>query len=136
MINTILGKSDRLIDRHGVMLGRILIGLLFVVTGVFSLTNLSQTTSMIATTPLPFASLLAIVVVIMKLGGGISLIVGKYVRLGSLTLILFTALATAFFHLDPFDMIVTLKNVAIIGGLLAVYRAAPRERVEVAGTVV
>lgn len=102
-----------------ILVGRILLGLLFVVTGTFTAQNIPGTTAMIESVGLPMAALLAYLVVLVKVGGGLALMVGWQTRYAAGALIAFTALATAFFHLDfPGEMINFLKNAAIIGGLL------------------
>lgn len=99
--------------------GRILLGLLFVVTGTFTAQNISGTTEMIGSVGLPMAAALAYLVVAIKVGGGLALMAGWHTRYAAFALIAFTALATVFFHLDfPGEMVNFLKNAAIIGGLL------------------
>lgn len=106
-----------------VLIGRVLLGLLFVVTGTFTAQNIPGTTDMIASVGLPMAALLAYVVVLIKVGGGLALMAGWHTRYAAGALITFTALATAFFHLDfPGEMVNFLKNAAIIGGLLYAVR--------------
>ncbi len=58
-----------------------------------------------------------------KLGGGLALVLGYKVEEAALALILFTLGATYFGHSDwsqPMNDVATLKNLAIVGGLLYV----------------
>ena len=113
-------------------LGRILIGILFLVSGVGFLLNFEMLKGLVGTI-FPFVTLVSIIVLMMKIGGGLSLILGIRVRLGSYVLILFTLLTIIFFHLkaalggDPNEMVMALKDLAIIGGLLLVAKESPVE---------
>jgi putative oxidoreductase len=131
-MNALLGSIDRLIDQYGLVVGRILIGLLFAVTGVQALFGFSGLSSMIAMIGFPVAGFFAGIILILKLGGGLALISGRYVRLGALALIFFVLLTIVFVH-QINDLGGTLKNLALIGGLILVYRAAPRESVPIIG---
>jgi putative oxidoreductase len=102
--------------------GRILIGLLFVVAGWGKLTNFAGTEQYVGTV-FPMAALFTVLAIIFELGGGLMLVTGFHARLASWMLIVFTALATLGYHTDfsqPMQQIMFLKNVAIIGGLLYV----------------
>lgn len=117
---------DQVAEKNGFFLGRFFIGLLFLVTGIMSLINFEQTKGLIMSAGLPLAGTLTVIVLAMKIGGGAALVAGRNVRYGAMALIAFTLLATGFFHLslDPMQLGSTLKNVAIIGGLILVYRGA------------
>jgi putative oxidoreductase len=70
---------------------------------------------------IPMASLpLLILVIAVEMLGGILLIAGYKVRWASYALIGFTLLATYYFHFLAGDVLQTLKNLAIIGGLFYV----------------
>jgi hypothetical protein len=69
-----------------------------------------------------------VLVIIVKIGGGLSLITGWHAREGALALVVFTALATVIGHSnigDQMQMIQALKNIAIIGGLFQVIVYGP-----------
>jgi len=100
------------------IMGRVLIGLLFIVTGITKLMDLGGAAAMMAKAGLP--GNLAIVVGLFELIAGLCLAAGFAVRLVSLLLALFTAATILFFHnrfTDPVQAIEALKNLAIIGGL-------------------
>ena len=100
------------------IIGRVLIGLLFILSGFSKLTDISGTASMIAGAGLPNG--LAIPVGVFELLAGLCLAAGFAVRLVSVLLAVFTAGTILFFHnqfTDPAQGVAALKNLAIIGGL-------------------
>ena len=107
-----------------VFVGRVLLGLIFLVGGWMKLTGFAGTEQMIAGAGFPAPALMAILAIIFEFGGGLLLITGFHARLASWMLIVFTAIATIAYH-NPFAgdqmaLIMFLKNIAIIGGLLYV----------------
>ncbi len=107
------------------MVGRMLIGLLFVFSGVGMVLNgVDGVASMIESRGLPMASLLAWVVIVVKVGAGAALMLGYRTRDAAIALLIFTGLVTLLYHLDLED-INLFKNLAIVGGLLYVYVYGP-----------
>ncbi len=106
------------------IIGRILLGALFVISGIQKVVAPAATAGYIdSATTLP-GSLLALPVGIFELVFGALLAVGLMSRLTSIVLAVFTGLTIFFFHNNLMDMqegIQALKNVAIIGGLLMVF---------------
>ncbi len=104
-------------------IGRILIAVLFVFSGAGKLMNIAGTGDSIeAMTPFPGS--LAIAIGIFEVAAGLLLASGFMTRLAAATLIVFTALATLFFHREITEVAqqqAALKNLAIIGGLLMVF---------------
>ena len=116
---------DRTLRAHGAMVGRMLIGLLFVFSGVGIINNgVEGFSGMIDARGLPMAALLAWVVIALKVVAGVALIVGYRTAYAALGLLIFTGLATLLYHLDLNDMNL-FKNLAIMGGLLYVYVYGP-----------
>lgn len=110
---------------YGTMVGRMLIGLLFVFSGVGILLNgVENFSGMIEMRDLPMPMVLAWVVVVWKIVAGGALMLGWRTMQAALALIIFTALATLLYHLDLED-INLFKNLAILGGLLYVYVYGP-----------
>lgn len=110
---------------YGTMIGRMLLGLLFVFSGVgIVLNGTAGTAGMITSLGLPAAMLIAWLVVIIKVGAGAALMLGYRAQQAALALIVFVALATLFFHMDLED-INLFKNLSIMGGLLYVYAYGP-----------
>lgn len=114
-----------MVRTHGTMLGRMLLGLLFVFSGAGIILNgTAGVEGMMASAGIPLASLLVWVVVLVKIGAGGALMLGYQAREAALVLIVFTVLATFFYHMDLED-INLFKNLSIIGGLLYVYAYGP-----------
>lgn len=105
-------------------IGRLLIALLFIVSGVNKLFDVAGTKAMIASAGLP--SGLAIPTGLFELLAGLALVFGFMTRLFAVLLAGFCLLAALFFHnnfLDPIQSAMLLKNVAIAGGLLCLCAA-------------
>ena len=116
---------DKTLRAHGAMVGRMLIGLLFVFSGVGIVNNgVEGFSGMIDARGLPMAVLLAWVVIAIKIAAGAALILGYRTAYAALALLIFTGLATLLYHLDLDDMNL-FKNLAIMGGLLYVYVYGP-----------
>ncbi len=109
---------------HGTLVGRTLIGLLFLVSGGGMLLGGAEgVAGMIASKGLPLASLIAWVVILTKVLGGAALILGYRVGCAAAALFIFTALTIVLFHnafIDPAQQTAALKNLSIMGGLLYV----------------
>jgi putative oxidoreductase len=109
---------------HGTLVGRTLIGLLFLVSGGGMLLGGAEgVAGMIASKGLPLASLIAWVVILTKVLGGAALILGYRVGCAAAALFIFTALTIVLFHnafIDPTQQTAALKNLSIMGGLLYV----------------
>jgi putative oxidoreductase len=100
-------------------LGRLLIALLFVVSGLNKLFDVPGTESMIVSAGLPggFAAMVGV----FELVAGLALIFGAMTRLVSVVLAVFCLATAFFFHndfMDPTQAAMLLKNLAIAGGLL------------------
>jgi len=112
---------DRILRANGTMIGRMLIGLLFVFSGVgIVLNGVDSFSGMIETRGIPMPMLVAWLVVVVKIVAGAALMLGWRTSQAALALMIFTALATLLYHLDLEDVNL-FKNLAIIGGLLYVY---------------
>jgi putative oxidoreductase len=103
--------------------GRLLIALLFLLSGVGKIAAPAATQGYIAAVGLPLPLLGYLIAIVVELGGGVLLLLGYRTRLVSLIMAAFTLAAALAFHHDFADqnqMIHFLKNIAIIGGLLQV----------------
>jgi putative oxidoreductase len=107
--------------------GRVVIAILFVMSGLEKIMDLDGTAAAIGSKGLPLPEVLAIATAILELGGGLLIIAGWQTRLVSLALAVFTAVAAYFFHdfwhyppgaEHTDNMIHLMKNVSIIGGFL------------------
>ncbi|WP_448956571.1 DoxX family protein [Labrys neptuniae] len=109
--------------RYLPLLGRLMIGLPFAMSGLSKLAAYGATTGMIAAVGLPFPPLAFAVAVAAELGGGILLIAGYRVRYVAMALSLFSLATAVSFHAnfaDQNQMIHFLKNVMMAGGLLQI----------------
>lgn len=109
--------------RYLPLIGRILIGLPFAMSGLGKLAAYGSTTATIGAVGLPFPPLAYVVAVAVELGGGLLLILGYRVRPVALALAVFCVATAVSFHsnfADQNQMIHFLKNVMIAGGLLQI----------------
>ena len=105
------------------IIGRILLGALFVFAGFGKVMDTAGTAAYMEAES-PFPGSLALAVGVFEIVAGLVLASGFVTRIASLSLIVFTALATLFFHEKVTDQVqaaMALKNLAIIGGLLMVF---------------
>jgi len=116
------------LNRYGSLIGRILIALIFILSGFSKITGFDGTVGYIANQGLPLPQLLAIGAILVELGGGLMLVLGWKARWAAAAMLIFTALAAVFFHnfwAVPADqmqnqMIHFMKNLSMMGGLLFV----------------
>jgi putative oxidoreductase len=103
--------------------GRVLIAVLFILSGLSKVAAPAATQAYIASAGLPAPVLAYIGSIGVELIGSVLLIVGFRVRAVAIGMAFFTLLTAVFFHRDFADqnqMINFLKNISIIGGLLQV----------------
>ena len=108
---------------------RVFIAAIFIVVGVNKVMNFAATAQFIGSAGLPMPQVLTALAVIFELGGGVMLLVGYKKRIAISMLLIFTVLATALFHVknitvDQVQQIMFLKNLAIVGGLLALWQGS------------
>ena len=104
------------------IIGRILLALIFILSGAHKLMDVAGTDQMIQSAGLPGG--LAIIVGFFELLAGIMLAVGFLVRLVSVLLFVYVGLTILFFHYqitDPVQGVNALKNLAIMGGLMLAF---------------
>jgi putative oxidoreductase len=127
-------------NRYLPLLGRLLIGVPFAMSGLSKLAAYGPTTEMIVAVGLPAPALAYAVAIIVELGGGLLLIVGYQARAAALVLALFSIATALSFHsnfADQNQMIHFLKNVMMAGGLLQIVAFGLDNRLSRgAGTVV
>jgi putative oxidoreductase len=110
------------------LLGRILIAIIFIVSGFGKLTNIGGTAGYFGSLGLPMPVLTAWVVALLEFVGGLAVLVGFQTRLAALALGLFTLAATFIAHFnfsDQMQTIMFMKNLAIVGGFLAFVAYGP-----------
>jgi putative oxidoreductase len=109
--------------RYLAFVGRLLIGLPFVMSGFGKLAAYGPMTEMIGAVGLPAPPLAFAVAVVVELGGGLLLIAGFQARPVAVALALFALVTAVSFHnnfADQNQMIHFLKNLMIAGGLLQI----------------
>lgn len=108
------------IQHYGPLVGRVLLALLFIVSGIGILTNVSATAGYYAALGIPAAMAAAVVVLVVKIVGGLMVASGMHAKEGAWALIVFTLITIVVAHTGEGQLIPALKNLAIVGGLLLV----------------
>jgi len=114
----------------GLFLARVSLAGIFLYAGAHKLGDLAGTAHGIAKAGYPLPKLLATVVALAELAGGASLLLGFLTTAGCLGLVLLLLPVTYSFHYvraggDVGQLVNTLKNVGLMGGLLALAAAGP-----------
>lgn len=111
-------------NRYLPFIGRLLIGLPFLVSGLSKLAAYGPTTAFIATSALPLPPPLSYAgAVAVEIGCGLLVIAGFRTRVAATVLALFCLATAAFFHTnfaDPNQIFHFIKNLVMTGGLLQV----------------
>ena len=97
--------------------------LIFLKAGISHILDFNSTVEMMSQQGLPLANILLFFTVIFQLLGGLSLLLGYKVQIGSILLIIFLIPATIIFHnpwLNAEEINSFLKNIGLIGGLLMI----------------
>lgn len=119
--------------RWAPLLGRILIALIFIVSGISKFMDLTATSNQIAQHPVPLPCAAAVLAALVELGGGLALLFGCHTGWAAGILVLFLIPVTYLFH-NPIGLvgaakvqqqIQLLKNLAIMGGLLLLVGFGP-----------
>ena len=111
------------VTRFFPLLGRLLIGLPLLMSGLGKLTTYAATTGYIGSVGLPLAPLGWAIAVALEVGGGLLLVAGFRAREVAFALAVFVLATAVFFHrnfADQNQMIHFLKNIMIVGGLLQI----------------
>ena len=110
-------------NRYLPLLGRLLIGAPFILSGLSKLAAHDATVGYISSVGLPLVQLGWLIAVVVELGGGALLLIGYRARLVALVVALFAFATAIFFHrnfADQNQMIHFLKNIMLVGGLLQI----------------
>ena len=116
------------LSSFGPLVGRILMALIFVMSGFGKITGFEGTVGYIASKRLPMPELHASGAIFVELGRGNMLNIGWNARWSAAAIFVFTAMAALFFHnfwaVPPNEaqnqMINFMKNISMMGGLLYV----------------
>ena len=114
-------------------IARILMSVMFLLSGISKVTGFGGTVGYIASVGLPMPTALAAAAAAVELLGSLALIIGWKTRWAALALAVFTVAATVFFHNfwaipvseQMTQQIFFMKNLAVIGGLLLLASAGP-----------
>jgi putative oxidoreductase len=113
------------------LVARILLAIIFVMSGFGKLTNIAGTAGYFASYSLPAPTVVAVIVGLIELLGGLAVLVGFKTSIAAWVLAIFSVASALVAHTDFADqmqMINFLKNLAMAGGFLAL-------AVEGAGTI-
>lgn len=116
--------NNRAVSEWAPLIARILLSAVFIYAGWGKIVGFAATVGYIGSVGLPLPTVLAVLAIIFELGGGLMLLTGFMGRIATKMLFVFTLLATVFFHTnwaDQMQMMMALKNMAIMGGLLMVF---------------
>jgi putative oxidoreductase len=113
--------------------GRVLLVLIFVISGINKLAHWNTTASYMAQKGLPLVPLLLVITVIVEIAGGLLVMIGFMTRPTSIVLALYLIPVTLVFHNfwsfrgmeAQMQMVNFLKNLSIMGGLLALAATSP-----------
>ena len=114
------------VKTYGPLVGRILLAILFVVSGFNKITGFEGTVGYIANYGLPLPQLGAIIAIVVELGTGILIVIGWQARWAATVLFLFLIPTTFIFHnfwsveaaQRPMQSLQFMKNLCIMGGVL------------------
>ncbi|MEE8484894.1 MAG: DoxX family protein [Nitrospinota bacterium] len=116
-------------EKYTPLIGRILLSTIFIMSGAGKIFDWSGTAGYMAAYGMPAIPLFLIGAIVLEIGGGLSVLLGFKAKLGAIALLIFIIPVTLIFHnflpiADPMaqklQMIMFLKNLAIMGGLLLV----------------
>lgn len=122
------------IQATAALVGRILLAIIFIKSGVGKITGFEGTAAYMASKGLPMTQLLLVGTIVIELLGGIMLVVGYKARWAALAIFLWLIPTTLIFHKfwgladakeAATQQIQFLKNVTIMGGMLMVYAFGP-----------
>ncbi len=121
------------VQRYAPLIGRILLSLIFLLSGLMKIPGWGDTAAYMAARGMPAAPVFLALAIALEMGGGLSVLAGYKARLGAAALIVFTIPTLWIFHNfwayplaeQQVQMVMFLKNLAIIGGLLLLAAFGP-----------
>jgi len=116
------------VEKYGPLVGRILLALIFFLSGLNKIFAWDFNTGYMAAKGMPMVAIFLVAAIVIEIGGSLSVILGYKARWGAVALIVFTIPASVIFHnfwaLKGMDQVLNMamfmKNFSIIGGLLLV----------------
>ena len=119
------------IDKYIYLTGRVIIGLYFLVPGISKVLSFPEYIQIVTINEVPFPAFSLILVILCQLIFGSSIILGRFLKLGSLILainiILFNFYIHDFWNINDVinqkhEMQNFIKNIAVLAGLLILYK--------------
>ena len=124
-----------IVRMYGPLVGRVLLALIFIIAGFGKITGFDGTVGYMQAYNVPMTQVLAVLAIIVELGGGLMIAVGWKARWAAAAIFIFVLIASFIFHAFwavPADQaqlqnIMFMKNLAIMGGMLyiIVYGSGP-----------
>jgi putative oxidoreductase len=121
------------LQNSAALAGRILLALIFIISGFGKITGYAGTAGYMASKGLPMVDVLLPLTILVELGGGLLIVIGWNARWAAAAIFLYVIPVTLVFHnpagLAPAEaqqqMINLLKNVSIMGGMLGLFAFGP-----------
>lgn len=113
------GESMEWVRSFGSLIGRILLILIFLNSGIGKIGNFEGTAQYMAKFGMPYTSFFLFGAIVLELLGSVTIMLGYFTRFGALLLIIFLIPTTLIFHTDFSDqtqVIMFMKNVSMLGG--------------------
>jgi putative oxidoreductase len=122
------GKVMEWVKALGSLIGRILLVLIFLNSGIGKIGNFEGTAQVMAKFGMPYTRFLLFGAIVFELAGSLSIILGYFTRWGALLILIFLIPTTLIFHTnfgDRVQMIMFMKNMSMFGGCLLLLAAGP-----------
>ncbi|MFB3887769.1 MAG: DoxX family protein [Thermodesulfobacteriota bacterium] len=110
----------------GILIGRILLILIFLNSGIGKIGNFEGTAQYMAKFGMPSTTFFLLGAIFLEVAGSLTVILGCFTRFGALLLILFLIPTTLIFHTnfaDPMQKTHFMKNVSMLGGCFVLLSA-------------
>ena len=136
-MNNALNPVLDILSRPMAVTGRVLLGLYFVVPGIFKVTGFAGSLAYMELHGVPFALPLLLLTILLQVGGGLAIIFDRQVRTAAFLLAGLTLLINLFMHdfwndypggNAQHELQNFIKNLGIFAGLLLLASRRPGER--------
>lgn len=115
-----------IVNKFGPLTGRILLALIFLLSGFGKIGSFAGTAGYMASKGLPMVDVLLTATIVIEIGAALMLIAGWKARLGATLLLLWMIPVTLLFHnfwalpadQQQLQMIMFMKNLGLMGGML------------------
>lgn len=111
------------VSSAGLLVSRILLSSIFIFAGGSKMFAFTATQGSMAAQGMKMTALFLVLAILVEMGGGLSVLLGYFPRLGALALFLFLIPVTLVFHRnlsDPAQLGHFMSNLGIMGGLMAI----------------